>query len=103
MGNAVPHPAGALAIVYQPNPQPHVPRIKEQERGGQASGRPIYSGNVLSIDQEERERKNRWTFATDFDFIDKTTADNADDPNYLPNKCPWRFLILLEAMMRTFA
>ena len=59
--------------------------------------------NVLSIGQEERERKKRRKFATDFDLIDKTQADNDDDPNFLPNKSPWLFLIALEAMLRTFA
>ena len=59
--------------------------------------------NVLSIGQEEREKKKRRKFATDFDLIDKTQADNDDDPNFLPNKNPWLFLIALEAMLRTFA
>ena len=59
--------------------------------------------NVLSIGQEERERKKRRKFATDFDLIDKTTPDNDDDPKFLPNKSPWLFLIALEAMLRTFA
>ena len=58
--------------------------------------------NVLSIGQEERTRKKRRKFATDFDLIDKTTPDNDDDPNFLPNKSPWLFLIALEAMLRTF-
>ena len=59
--------------------------------------------NVLSIGQEERERKKRRKFATDFDLIDKTTPDNDDDPNFLPNESPWLFLIALEAMLHTFA
>ena len=59
--------------------------------------------NVLSIGQEERGRKKRRKFATDFDLIDKTQADNDDDPNFLPNKSPWLFLIALEATLRTFA
>ena len=58
--------------------------------------------NVPSIGQEERERKKRRKFATDFDLINKTTPDNDDDPNFLPNKSPWLFLIALEAMLRTF-
>ena len=47
--------------------------------------------NVLSIGQEERERKKRRKFATDFDLIDKTTPDNDDDPHFLPNKKPLAF------------
>ena len=58
--------------------------------------------NVLSVGQEERARKKRRTFATDFDLIDKTMPDNDDDPNFLPNKSPWLFLIALEAMLHTF-
>jgi hypothetical protein len=58
--------------------------------------------NVQSIGQEERERKKRRTFATNFDLIDKTVPDNDDDPNFLPNRSPWLFLITLEAMLRTF-
>ena len=58
--------------------------------------------NVLSIGQEERERKKMRKFATDFDLIDKTTPENDDDPNFLPNKSPWLFLIALGAMLRTF-
>ena len=58
--------------------------------------------NVLTIGQEERERKKRRKFATVFDLINKTTPDNDDDPNFLPNKSPWLFLIALEAMLRTF-
>ena len=36
-------------------------------------------------------------------LIDKTTPDNDDDPNFLPNKSPWLFVIALKAMLRTFA
>ena len=39
--------------------------------------------NILSIGQEERERKKRRTFATNLDLIDKTAPDNDDDPNFL--------------------
>ena len=58
--------------------------------------------NVLSIGQEERERKKRRTFATNFDLIDKTVPDNDDDLNFLHNRSPWLFLIALEAMLFTF-
>ena len=58
--------------------------------------------NILGIGQEERERKKRRTFATNFDLIDKTAPDNDDDPNFLPNKSPWLFLVAMEAMLRTF-
>ena len=58
--------------------------------------------SVLRRGQEERERKQRRKFATDFDLIDKTAPDNDDDPNFLPNKSPWLFLIALEAMLRKY-
>ena len=59
--------------------------------------------NSSSIGQEEREKKKRRRFATDFDLIDRTQPDNDDDPNFLPNRSPWVFLIALEAMLRTFS
>ena len=59
--------------------------------------------NILSIGQEEREKKKRRKFSTDFDLVDKSQPDNDNDPDFLPNKSPWLFLIALEAMLRTFA
>ena len=76
-----------------------------KNRNGEAKqGEGLYTReNVLSIGSDERERKKRRKFATDFDLIDKTTPDNDDDPNFLPNKSPWLFLIALEALLCTLA
>ena len=34
--------------------------------------------------------------------MDKTKPLDEDNPQYLPNKSPWLFLIALEATLRTF-
>ena len=99
----VPRSPRAVSGVHEPDPKQDVPGAKEPQRWSQTNEGLYTRENVLSIEQEERERKKRRKFATDFDLIDKTTPGNDDDPNFLPNKSPWLFLIALEAILRTFA
>ena len=40
--------------------------------------------------------------SADFDLVDKLAPDSDSDPNFLPNKSPWLFLIALEVLLRTF-